>query len=113
MTNLQEQPKTEFHGRFFIRNEKDYFVATLPSHLHLGLGLKKIPWQTVLDLAKKQAKELSHQMGAFSTTYPTSYSSKEEERRKLPLALEAALKDSDARVASLARLPNDSSILSN
>ncbi len=108
MTNSQEQPKTEFHGRFFIRNEKDYFVATLPSHLHLGLGLKKIPWQIVLDQAKKQARELSPQIGAFSTTYSTSYSSDEEKQRKLPLALQAALKDSDPRVVNLAhKLKNE------
>lgn len=103
MTDSQEQPKTEFRGRFLIRNEKDYFVATLPSHLHLGLGLKKIPWQAVLDLAMKQAGELSPQIGIYSTTYSTSYSSDKEKWRKLPLALEAALKDSDSRVVSLAR----------
>lgn len=103
MTNSEEQPKTEFHGRFFIRNEKDYFVATLPSHLHLGLGLKEIPWQIVLDQAKKQAVELAPHPGTFSTTYSTGYSSAEEKRRELPLALDAALQDRDPRVVRLAR----------
>ncbi len=101
-TNSPQQVRARFRGRFFIRNEKDYFVATLPSHLHLGLGAEEIPWKIILDLARKQAKKLAPKIGIFSTTYSFSYPNDEEKQKKLPLAIEAALKDDDPRVVSLA-----------
>ena len=102
----QTDSTTEFHGPFFIRKEKGYVVASLPSHLHLGVGsTMDIIREAVLTQAKKMSAQLSPlNRGAFSTSYSYTYDKKDRTQlKKQRLAVEMALKDRDNRVVKLAR----------
>lgn len=96
----------EFKGLFRVRKEKDYFVASLPSHLHLGLGPgDKMDWDSLAELARKLAIEnlLDRPDGSYTTTFSHNYSNREEMRQLGRIAIAAALNDPQPSVRELAQ----------
>jgi len=96
----------EFKGLFRVRKEKEYFVASLPSHLHLGLGPgDKMDWDSLAELARKLAIEnlLDRPDGSYTTTFSHNYSNREEMRQLGPIAIAAALNDPQPSVRELAQ----------
>ena len=103
--NLELDCAVEFKGPFFIREENGYFVATLPSHLHLGLGTMDIDWDHILKLAQELAMEklFYRPDGSYTTTVSQSYSDREELRLQGRIAIETALNDPHPKVVELAQ----------
>ena len=97
--------KMDFKGPFLVRKEDGYFVMTLPSHLHLGLGPVEIDWHDILKLARKLSTEqlLGLADGTYTTTFTQHYSDREEMLIKGRKAIEAALKDENKKVVELAK----------
>ena len=82
-----------------IRKEKEYFVATLPSNLHLGLERLDINWDRMLKLARDLSIEKLTGLpaGCYTTTF--SYNTSDPEKAmRTHSALRAALEDQDKRV---------------
>ncbi len=100
--------RIEFRGPFMIRREKEYFVATLPSHRHLGLGPDDLNWDRMLKLARDLSIEQLAGLPAGYKTTTFSYNvSEPEEAMKTHSGLRAALKDQDKRVVELAQEVKD------
>ena len=97
--------KMDFKGPFLVRKEDGYFVMTLPSHLHLGLGPVDIDWHEILKLARKLSTEQLSGLadGSFTTTFTQHYSGREEMLVKGRESIKAALKDENKKVVELAR----------
>ncbi len=93
----------EWRGAFLVRREHEYFVATLPSHVHLGLGSSSnAPWDTLRQLARAQAGKVPNSVLAYSTTFSrdAAFDSDPRETRRV---LQVATSDWDPRVVRLAR----------
>lgn len=103
--NLEGDCAMEFKGPFLVRKEKGYFVATLPSHLHLGLGATDVNWDGILELAHELGTEkLSDRPdGSYTTTLSQSYSDRNRRRVQGRIAIEAALNDPHPKVVELAQ----------
>ena len=95
--------KIKFNGPFLIRQEKDYYVAMLPSHLHFSYGeIDKGQLDAVLKYARGNAHKLSG--GRYSTTVLHCNHKHVSEQVKQELrALKAASKDKDHRVRDIAK----------
>ena len=94
--------KVEMRGRFFVRREAGYWVATLPTHLHLGLGEVEIPEELIREVASEHSEELRAESDRYTTTWSAQYSSESEMARERPGAIEAAIRDADPKVRRVA-----------